>query len=254
MCRLCITVTDYLHGMPRVLIVSCRSLPFRQWDFYGEQFEHQWGGAPHCRSNTDTERYCVLLSAHLHPDSLCFLSLITITFGAQSLEDLFCFNTTEPLPLRHCNYSTSRSFKVPCSLFAVIHSQLRTCVCWCIKGCVVMRFNAWIDKGSCMKTRGLIQKMSFALHGFRTIGFEAHLCYITKIKCFDHATSDISLKYRKNGYNLIRFTDKGIKLAVVVVEHPEWELTCLGGLCAHCYYQELIKKAKASINFQVKWF
>lgn len=51
------------------LLTAPSSLPpSRQRSFFGKQFEHQRGGAPHSRHTAGTERYWRVPSAYLHPD------------------------------------------------------------------------------------------------------------------------------------------------------------------------------------------
>lgn len=72
-------VAEHLRGLVYVLVLclsadclpSLFSPPPRQWRFFGKQFEHQRGGAPHSRHNAGTKRYQNLPSAYLHPDSPC---------------------------------------------------------------------------------------------------------------------------------------------------------------------------------------
>lgn len=71
-------VVEHLCGLVYVLVLclSADCLPSlfpppRQWRFYGKQFEHQRGGAPHSRHNAGTKRYQNLPPAYLHPDSPC---------------------------------------------------------------------------------------------------------------------------------------------------------------------------------------
>lgn len=63
-----IVVVDHLHGLASALVFCLLSpltpssspspsSPPRQRSFFGKQFEHQRGGAPHSRHNAGTKRY-----------------------------------------------------------------------------------------------------------------------------------------------------------------------------------------------------
>lgn len=135
-------------------LIASLSSP-RQWTIYGEQFEYQWGGAPHSRNNAGIKRYWSLLSAHLHLDSLSSYSdhyhFIRATQKASAMPwNLSWFTQQSNF---HCGCDVSALFFQSSWVvsFVLLYAVMRPAL-----GCVRM----WINECCCSCIHRLLLKLN----------------------------------------------------------------------------------------------